>query len=105
EAEPTLEPANDVRGNVEDGVRPLRDLLDRFNEISTAFAEPDADFDKLLAEQAKVQDAIDRGDIWQLDDRLDHAMDALRLPEGDRDVETLSGRGRRRVALCRRLPP
>jgi ATP-binding cassette ChvD family protein len=103
EQEPELDPAKDVRGNVEDGVRPLRDLLDRFNEISAAFAEPDADFDTLLAEQAKVQDAIDRADLWQLDDRLDHAMDALRLPEGDRDVDTLSGGERRRVALCRLL--
>jgi ATP-binding cassette ChvD family protein len=103
EQEPELDPAKDVRGNVEDGVRPLRDLLDRFNEISAAFAEPDADYDTLLAEQAKVQDAIDRGSVWELDDRLDHAMDALRLPEGDRDVETLSGGERRRVALCRLL--
>jgi energy-dependent translational throttle protein EttA len=103
EQEPELDPAKDVRGNVEDGVRPLRDLLDRFNEISAAFAEPDADFDTLLVEQAKVQDAIDRLDLWQLDDRLDHAMDALRLPEGDRDVDTLSGGERRRVALCRLL--
>jgi energy-dependent translational throttle protein EttA len=103
EQEPELDPAKDVRGNVEDGVRPLRDLLDRFNEISAAFAEPDADYDTLLAEQAKVQDAIDRADLWQLDDRLDHAMDALRLPEGDRDVTTLSGGERRRVALCRLL--
>jgi ATP-binding cassette ChvD family protein len=103
EQEPELDPAKDVRGNVEDGVRPLRDLLDRFNEISAAFAEPDADYDTLLAEQAKVQDAIDRADLWQLDDRLDHAMDALRLPEGDRDVDTLSGGERRRVALCRLL--
>jgi len=103
EQEPELDPAKDVRGNVEDGVRPLRDLLDRFNEISAAFAEPDADYDTLLAEQAKVQDTIDRADVWQLDDRLDHAMDALRLPEGDREVETLSGGERRRVALCRLL--
>ena len=103
EQEPELDPAKDVRGNVEDGVRPLRDLLDRFNEISAAFAEPDADYDTLLAEQAKVQDAIDRGDLWQLDDKVDRAMDALRLPEGDRDVETLSGGERRRVALCRLL--
>src|SRR5947208_147228 len=103
EQEPELDPAKDVRGNVEDGVRPLRDLLDRFNEISAAFAEPDADYDTLLAEQAKVQDAIDRADLWELDDRLDHAMDALRLPEGDRDIETLSGGERRRVALCRLL--
>jgi energy-dependent translational throttle protein EttA len=103
EQEPELDPAKDVRGNVEDGVRPVRDLLDRFNKISNAFAEPDADYDTLLAEQAKVQDAIDRADAWQLDDRLDHAMDALRLPEGDRDVGTLSGGERRRVALCRLL--
>jgi energy-dependent translational throttle protein EttA len=103
EQEPQLDPAKDVRGNVEDGVREQRDLLDRFNEISAKFAEPDADFDTLLAEQAKVQDRIDRGDVWQLDDRLDHAMDALRVPEGDRDVETLSGGERRRVALCRLL--
>jgi ATP-binding cassette ChvD family protein len=103
EQEPVLDATKDVRGNVEDGVRPLRDLLDRFNEISAAFADPDADYDALLAEQAKVQDAIDRADVWQLDDRLDHAMDALRLPEGDRDVETLSGGERRRVALCRLL--
>ncbi|HEX4465875.1 MAG TPA: energy-dependent translational throttle protein EttA, partial [Solirubrobacteraceae bacterium] len=103
EQEPELDPAKDVRGNVEDGVRPLRDLLDRFNEISAAFAEPDADYDSLLAEQAKVQDAIDRADLWQLDDRLDHAMDALRLPDPERDVDTLSGGERRRVALCRLL--
>src|SRR3954447_8085668 len=103
EQEPWLDPEKDVRGNVEDGVRELRDILDRFNEISAAFAEPDADFDALLAEQAKVQDQIDRADAWQLDQHLDHAMDALRLPEGDRDVETLSGGERRRVALCRLL--
>jgi energy-dependent translational throttle protein EttA len=103
EQEPWLDPEKDVRGNVEDGVRELRDLLDRFNDVSTKFAEPDADFDTLLAEQAKVQDAIDRADAWQLDQHLDHAMDALRLPEGDRDVATLSGGERRRVALCRLL--
>jgi len=103
EQEPALDPEKDVRGNVEDGVRALRDLLDRFNEISAAFAEPDADYDALLAEQATVQDAIDRADAWQLDEHLDHAMDALRLPEGDRDVTTLSGGERRRVALCRLL--
>src|SRR6266536_2998419 len=85
EQEPWLDPEKDVRGNVEDGVRPLRDLLDRFNEISAKFAEPDADYDTLLVEQ------------------VDHAMDALRTPEGDRDVATLSGGERRRVALCRLL--
>jgi len=101
--EPDLDPAKDVRGNVEDGVRPLRDLLDRFNSISTAFAEPHADFDALLAEQGKVQEQIDRHGAWELDAQLDRAMDALRLPEGDRDVKTLSGGERRRVALCRLL--
>src|SRR6516225_5471042 len=103
EQEPELDPAKDVRGNVEDGVRPLRDLLDRFNEISASFAEPDADYDALLVEQAKVQDEIDRRDAWSLDATLDRAMDALRLPDGDRDVTTLSGGERRRVALCRLL--
>jgi ATP-binding cassette ChvD family protein len=103
EQEPWLDPEKDVRGNVEDGVRELRNVLDRFNEISAKFAEPDADFDALLAEQAEVQDAIDRADAWQLDQHLDHAMDALRLPDGDRDVSTLSGGERRRVALCRLL--
>jgi len=103
EQEPWLDEAKDVRGNVEDGVRTLRDLLDRFNEISAKFAEPDADYDVLLAEQATVQDAIDRADAWQLEQHLDHAMDALRLPDGDRDVTTLSGGERRRVALCRLL--
>src|SRR6478609_1064862 len=93
----------DVRGNVEDGVRELRDLLDRFNAVSAAFAEPDADFDALLAEQSKVQEQIDRHDAWGLDAQLDRAMDALRLPEGDRDVTTLSGGERRRVALRRLL--
>jgi ATP-binding cassette ChvD family protein len=101
--EPELDPAKDVRGNVEDGVRPLRDLHDRFNAVSAAFAEPDADFDALLAEQGQVQEQIDKLDIWNLDAQLDHAMDALRLPEGDRDVTTLSGGERRRVALCREL--
>jgi ATP-binding cassette ChvD family protein len=103
EQEPWLDPEKDVRGNVEDGVREIRDLLDRFNEISAKFAEPDADFDALLAEQATVQDRIDRADAWQLDQHIDHAMDALRVPEGDRDVTTLSGGERRRVALCRLL--
>jgi ATP-binding cassette ChvD family protein len=101
--EPQLDDAKDVRGNVEDGVRPLRDLLDRFEAISAAFAEPDADYDALIAEQATVQDAIDRADAWSLDATLDRAMDALRLPDGDRDVATLSGGERRRVALCRLL--
>ncbi|HEY0417572.1 MAG TPA: energy-dependent translational throttle protein EttA [Gaiellaceae bacterium] len=103
EQEPELDETKTVRENVEDGVRELRDLMDRFNAISTAFGEPDADFDALLAEQATVQDQIDRRDAWQLEGQLDHAMDALRLPDGDRDVTSLSGGERRRVALCRLL--
>src|SRR5258706_1679827 len=103
EQEPELDPKKTVRENVEDGVREVRDLLDRFNAISTQFSEPDADFDALLAEQARVQDQIDRRGAWELESQLDHAMDALRLPEGDRDVSTLSGGERRRVALCRLL--
>jgi ATP-binding cassette ChvD family protein len=103
EQEPELDPKKTVRENVEDGVREVRDLLDRFNTISAQFSEPDADFDKLLAEQATVQDQIDRRGAWELESQLDHAMDALRLPEGDRDVATLSGGERRRVALCRLL--
>jgi energy-dependent translational throttle protein EttA len=101
--EPELDPEKTVRENVEDGVREARDLLDRFNAISAKFTEPDADYDTLLAEQAKVQDEIDRRDLWELDATLDRAMDALRTPDGDRDVVSLSGGERRRVALARLL--
>ena len=101
--EPELNPGKDVRGNVEEGVGRLRDLLTRFEEISAAFTEPDADFDALLAEQATVQDQIERADAWSLDATIDRAIDALRLPDGDRDVTTLSGGERRRVALARLL--
>jgi energy-dependent translational throttle protein EttA len=101
--EPELDPTKDVRGNVEHGVRRLRDLLTRFDEISTAFSEPDADFDALIAEQAIVQEQIDGADAWSLDATIDRAIDALRLPDGDRDVTTLSGGERRRVALARVL--
>jgi energy-dependent translational throttle protein EttA len=103
EQEPELDDGKTARENVEDGVREARDLVDRFNAISARFAEPDADYDALLAEQATVQEEIDKRDLWQLDATLDRAMDALRLPEGERDVETLSGGERRRVALCRLL--
>src|SRR5436309_10849813 len=103
EQEPELDETKDVRGNVDDGVRELRDLLDRFNAVSARFAEPDADYDALLAEQATVQDQIDRRGAWQLESQLDHAMDALRLPDGDREVTSLSGGERRRVALCHLL--
>ena len=105
EQEPELDESKDVRGNVEDGVRPLRDLLDRFNELSGRFAEPmsDDEMNALLKEQGEVQDQIDRQDAWNLDSVLDHASEALRLPPGDQDVTTLSGGERRRVALCRLL--
>jgi ATP-binding cassette ChvD family protein len=103
--EPELDPAKDVRGNVEEGVAEKRALLDRFNEISARFAEPmsDDEMQALLEEQGEVQDRIDRTDAWSLDRMLDIAMDALRLPPSDADVTTLSGGERRRVALCRLL--
>src|SRR5687767_11453136 len=101
--EPQLDPSKDVRGNVEEAVKEQRALLDRFNEISAAFAEPDADFDKLMEEQARVQERIDTHDLWNLDNKIEVAMDALRLPPSDADVRKLSGGEKRRVALCRTL--
>jgi sulfate-transporting ATPase len=101
--EPRLDPTKNVRQNVEEAVAEQRKLLDRFNEISAAFAEPDADFDKLMAEQARVQERIDTLDLWNLDNKIEIAMEALRLPPDDADVTVLSGGERRRVALCRVL--
>lgn len=101
--EPQLDPTKTVRGNVEDGVAETKALLDRFNEVSNAFADPDADFDKLLAEQAELQEKIDAAGAWELDRKLEIAADALRLPDWDADVTRLSGGERRRVALCRLL--
>ncbi|HHZ68917.1 MAG TPA: energy-dependent translational throttle protein EttA [Methylococcaceae bacterium] len=101
--EPELDPNKDVRGNVEEGVAETKAILDRFNEIINAFAEPDADFDKLLAEQAELQDKIDAAGAWELERQLDIAADALRLPDWDADISTLSGGEKRRVALCRLL--
>ncbi len=101
--EPQLDPTKNVRENVELAVADQRKLLDRFNEISAAFAEPDADFDKLLAEQARVQERIDTLDLWNLDNKIEIAMEALRLPPDDADVTVLSGGEKRRVALCRIL--
>jgi energy-dependent translational throttle protein EttA len=103
--EPQLDGSLDVKGNVELGVKPLRDVLDRFNAVSNQLGEPmeDAAMEKLLAEQAKLQDAIDAGNGWELDRTLEVAMDALRLPPGDAAVERLSGGEKRRVALCRIL--
>jgi ATP-binding cassette ChvD family protein len=101
--EPELDESKDVAGNVADGVAPVKALLARYDEVCTAMGEPDADFDKLLAEQAELQDKIDAAGAWELDRQLEIAMDALRLPPGDSEVATLSGGERRRVALCRLL--
>jgi len=103
--EPQLDPSLDVRGNVELAVKAQRDLLQEFQDISMAFAEPMGDdaMEKLLARQARVQEQIDAHDLWNLDNKIEIAMDALRLPPGDADVTKLSGGERRRVALCRVL--
>jgi ATP-binding cassette ChvD family protein len=103
--EPTLDESKDVRGNVEEGVAPIRALLTRFDAINARFAEDLApeEMDKVLEEQARVQDAIEAAGAWDLDSKLEHAMDALRLPPPDADVTRLSGGERRRVALCRLL--
>ncbi|MGI8691766.1 MAG: energy-dependent translational throttle protein EttA [Geodermatophilaceae bacterium] len=101
--EPELSEDLDVRGNVEEGVREVRDLLIRFAEVSEAMGEPDADFDSLLGEQGDLMEKIEAADGWELDSRIDQAMDALRCPPGDADVSVLSGGERRRVALCRLL--
>jgi ATP-binding cassette ChvD family protein len=103
--EPRLNPALDVRGNVEQGVADVRALLERYDEINAKFAEdlsPEA-MDKVLAEQGRVQDRIDQVGAWELDSKIEMAMDALRCPPGDADVATLSGGERRRVALCQLL--
>jgi ATP-binding cassette ChvD family protein len=103
--EPELDPAKTVLGNVEEGVRPVHDLLEAFDRINARFGEElsPEEMDKLMAEQGRVQDAIDACNGWEIDRTLEIAMDALRLPPGDADVTTLSGGERRRVALCRLL--
>jgi sulfate-transporting ATPase len=103
--EPELDPAKDVRGNVEEGVAETKALVDRFNEISEKFAEPmsDEEMNALLEEQGKLQDAIDSAGAWELERKLEVAADALRLPPWDADVTKLSGGEKRRVALCRLL--
>jgi ATP-binding cassette ChvD family protein len=101
--EPELDPTLDVRGNVERAVQAQRDALTEFNDISMKFAEPDADFDALMARQGTLQEYIDQHDLWNLDNKIDVAMDALRLPPGDWPVTNLSGGEKRRVALCKIL--
>ena len=101
--EPDLDPEKDVAGNVFEGVADVKSLLDRFEAVSAGFAEEDADFDALIAEQAELQERIEAVDGWDLERRVDIAMDALRCPPGEADVTTISGGERRRVALCRLL--
>ena len=103
EQDPQLDPEKTVRECVQEGVQPIMDMLAEYDAINMAFAEPDADFDKLLARQAELQDKLDSADAWNIDTRLDRAMDALRCPADDALVKHLSGGERRRVALCRLL--
>ena len=103
--EPVLNPAKDVRGNVEEGAAEIKALLDRYDAVNAKLGEDlsPEEMEKVLDEQSRIQDTIDATNAWDLDSRLDLAMDALRLPPGDADVTTLSGGERRRVALCRLL--
>ncbi|WP_395711457.1 energy-dependent translational throttle protein EttA [Reyranella sp.] len=103
EQEPRLNAKKDVLGNVMEGAGEMAQMLARFEEVSNAFSDPDADMDKLIAEQAELQEKIDAGNGWDLGRTVEIAMDALRCPPGDADVEKLSGVERRRVALCRLL--
>ena len=103
EQEPQLDPSKTVRENVMDGVRPVADMLERFNAISAQMADPGDDFDSLMAEMGELQEKIDAVDGWTLDNQLEIAMDALRCPPGDSPVTSLSGGERRRVALTRLL--
>src|SRR5689334_4286642 len=103
--EPQLDPTKNVKENVDVAVKPIKDLLKKFEDISNKFAEPMSDdaMTKLLDQQAKVQEKIDAINAWDIDRKVEIAMDALRLPPADADVSTLSGGERRRVALCRTL--
>ena len=103
EQEPYLEPGKTVMEIVKEGVKPITDLLEEFDKINEAFGDPDADFDKLCARQAEVQEKLDACDAWNLDNNLELAMDALRCPPPEQVVDVLSGGERRRVALCRLL--
>ncbi|MEO9139569.1 MAG: energy-dependent translational throttle protein EttA [Jatrophihabitans sp.] len=101
--EPPLDETKTVRENVEDAVADLRAVLSRFEDVSAAMGDPDADFDKLLAEQGELMEKIEHAEGWELDSRIEQAMDALRCPPGDEAVTHLSGGERRRVALCKLL--
>jgi sulfate-transporting ATPase len=101
--EPRLDESKNVLGNVLDGVAPIRSLLDRYNEVMAMWGDPDADYEKVGALQAELEDKINAADAWNLDRNVEIAMDALRCPPNDADVVSLSGGERRRVALCRLL--
>jgi sulfate-transporting ATPase len=103
EQEPSLDQTKTVKQVVEEAVQPIVDMLTKFEEISNKFSDPDADFDKLIDEQGRLQEQLDKHDAWTLDSKLDLAMDALRCPPPETPVNTLSGGERRRVALCRLL--
>ena len=103
EQEPQLDPNKTVLEVVEEAVVEIKNLLKEFDEINEAFADPDADFDKLLSRQGEVQEKLDHFNAWELDTRLEKAMDALRCPDADAKISTLSGGEKRRVALCRLL--
>ncbi|MBM4457532.1 MAG: energy-dependent translational throttle protein EttA [Chloroflexi bacterium] len=103
EQEPQLDPGKTVRQVVEEAVQPIVDLLRRYDAIGERFSEPDADFDSLIEEQGRLQEELDKHDAWNLENRLEQAMDALRCPPPDTPVSILSGGERRRVALCRLL--
>ena len=103
EQEPQLDPNKTVLEVVEEAVEEIKNLLKEFDEINEAFADPDADFDKLLSRQGEVQEKLDHFNAWELDTRLEKAMDALRCPDADAKISTLSGGEKRRVALCRLL--
>ena len=103
EQEPKLDPDKTVIEVVREGVQPIMDMLAEFDKVNEAFADPDADFDALLARQAELQDKLDAADAWNIDSKLERAMDALQCPPDDQKIDTLSGGERRRVALCRLL--
>ena len=103
EQEPYLETGKTVKEIVMEGVKPITDLLAEFDKVNEAFGDPDADFDKLCARQAELQEKLDAADAWNLDANLELAMDALRCPPPDQVVDVLTGGERRRVALCRLL--
>ena len=103
EQEPKLDPDKTVIEVVREGVQPIMEMLAEYDAVNNAFAEPDADFDKLLARQAELQDKLDAADAWNIDSKLERAMDALQCPPDDQKISTLSGGERRRVALCRLL--